>query len=129
MTPTATASLMWPDGGALTYTFSSADQFAQVEDSGGVASVALAYDGIGRLAALTRKTAHGTSFGYDAADQLTSLGQSFAGGGGDVSWAYTYTPAGQVVSGVASTSQFDWAGVNAVTAHKAFDGLNLRIPT
>lgn len=117
------ASLAWPDGQAIAYTFNSVDQFTFAGVTG-VAGATLSWDGIGRLASLGRSTAHATSLGYDSADRLTSLGQTFFGAVGNASWTLGYSPADQIASSAVSTTQYDWAGSASATANKSFDGLS-----
>jgi RHS repeat-associated protein len=60
----------------------------------------------------------------NAASRLASLGHDFAGAASDVSFGFTYNPAGQIVSRSTSNDAFSWTGSTAGTTNSTANGLN-----
>ena len=65
-----------------------------------------AYDQLGRRTTATRGNGVVTTYGWDGASRLTSLGVNLSGTGQDATWTLGYNPAGQVVSRVLSNSAY-----------------------
>ena len=111
------ASMTWPDGGAVTYTFDGNNEMVWV----GNAAVGMGYglDDLGRIGLLER---HATTspVAWDNADRMTSLAHNLAGGA--VTYSLGYTPADQVTSAGISNPVYQWAAPSGATNNSA-DGL------
>jgi YD repeat-containing protein len=82
------------------------------------------YDDLGRRPGLTRGNGVVTSYGYDAASRLTSLGHDLAGTAGDLSLAFGYNPAGEMVGRTDSNDAYAFTGLTPGSIAYAANGLN-----
>ena len=65
-----------------------------------------------------------TSYGYDAASRLSSLGHDLNGTAGDLTIGFTYNPAGQIASRTSSNDLYAWTGAVNANRGYAVNGLN-----
>ena len=100
----------WADGFYVTYDYNTLGETTAIHENGGAVLVSFAYDNLGRRTSLTRANGTVTSYGYDAASRLTSLGQDLAGTSQDLSLAFAYSPAGQIASRTSSNDAYAFTG-------------------
>ncbi len=130
----------WPDATPfyVNYAYDSLNHPTAITDSAATPLASFTYDGLGRRTLTTRNGGAGaaTTYGFDMADRLTSLGQDLAGGTtNDLALCFVYNPASQVtnrgmstaagncVSGGSATA-YDWPAPTTAQANKTYDGLN-----
>jgi YD repeat-containing protein len=92
--------------------------------SGVGALAAFAYDDLGRRISLTRGNGTVTSYAYDAASRLSSLGHDLAGAAQDLTLGFGYNPAGQIVGATRSNDLYAWTGHGSGSTSTPADGLN-----
>jgi len=94
--------IVWPDACYAQYIYDVTGAMTQVRENGATSGAGLlavyAYDQLGRRTSVTRGNATSTSYGWDGASRLTSLGVNLSGTSQDATWTLGYNPAGQVVS-------------------------------
>lgn len=117
--------LSWPDANpnTVTYVYDYAERLASV--AAGAAGLSNVYDDLGRRTGVNRVNGANDTYGYDAADRLTTWNFGFASGGGGKNQTDTlgYNPASQLVSEALGNEAYLWTGTNASLAATA-DGLN-----
>ena len=82
-----------------------------------------AYDALSRRTSITRGNAATSTFSYDLAARLASLDHNLASSPHDVSFAFRYTPAGQLLNRSQANALYGW-GPSAVNRAYVPDGLN-----
>src|SRR6185369_5528807 len=84
----------------------------------------IAYGPLNRRASVTRSNGTVTEYGYDAAGRLASLVHKTSGGVVASSQAFTYSPAGEVISQTQVAPNYVWTGQPTSTTNVTHDGLN-----
>jgi RHS repeat-associated protein len=92
--------------------------------SGAGLLVLLEYDDLGRRTRLARANGTTTSYSYDAASRLASLGQDLTGTAYDLQLDFTYNPASQIVTSTRSNDHYAWTGHGSGTTDGTANGLN-----
>ena len=82
------------------------------------------YDNLGRRAGMNRGNAVGNSWGYDNLSRLTAYNVDPAGTANDLYTSFTYSPASQLVSTSATSTNYDYKETDNTTVAKTYDGLN-----
>jgi RHS repeat-associated protein len=117
----------WPDGNFINYDFDALNREYQVRENGATAGAGVlavyTYDPLSRKQSLARGNSTITSFGYDLASRLNSLGHDLAGTAQDISLIFQYTTASQLQSRASSNALYDWLPT-AANATYVPDGLN-----
>lgn len=116
--------LTWPDGYLVDYTYDLTDAMTSLTSTGSAVVANYGYDNLGRRTSVTRGSGPSTAYGYDGVSRLTSLSHDLSGTTNDVSWSFSYNPAGQIVSQTRDNDLYAWTqGANGTTTYQP-DGLN-----
>ena len=83
-----------------------------------------AFDDLGRRIGLQRGNGTATSFQYDAASRLIATGNDVAGTADDVSFAFTYNPAGQIATTTRDNDSYAYAAIANQDVTETPNGLN-----
>jgi RHS repeat-associated protein len=120
--------LTHPDGYYLNYDYLVTGEMAAIRENGATSGAGVVatfgYDDLGRRTSLSRGNGVVTSYAYDAVSRLASLSHDLAGTAYDVSFGYSYNPAGQIVSRTMSNDAYAWTGHYNVSTGYAANGLN-----
>jgi RHS repeat-associated protein len=122
--------IMWPDGQYVVSSWDGLDRFFHNEMIGGTRLNLARYDAAGRLEATFRADTSGwnmaihTSYDYDAISRLQASTHAFAGTGANVSTAFAYNPASQIISRTRNNDDYRFDGHVAVDRSYARNGLN-----
>ena len=84
----------------------------------------IAYGPLNRRTSITRRNGTVTEYGYDAAGRLVSLVHKTSSGAVASSQAFTYSPAGEVISQAQVAPNYVWTGHPTSTTNVTHDGLN-----
>ncbi|MGB3927811.1 MAG: RHS repeat-associated core domain-containing protein [Sphingobium sp.] len=110
--------LIYPDGQYLRYDYDRVDRVKYVRENGSVATTAriaaFTYDDLGRRTELQRGVGTGstvTSYGYDPASRLTSLGIDLTGTADDLDLGFTYSPASEIATRSLSNDAYAKYGI------------------
>ena len=114
----------WSDGFYVTYEYDVVGKMTAIRENGSLLLATFTYDDLGRRTSLMRGNGTVTTYGYDPASRLTSLTQDLAGTARDQSYAFTYNPAGQIVSRTSSNNTYAWTGAANIDRGYAVNGLN-----
>ena len=116
--------LTWPDGYLVDYTYDLTDAMTSLTSTGSAVVANYGYDNLGRRTSVTRGSGPSTAYGYDGVSRLTSLSHNLSGTTNDVSWSFSYNPAGQIVSQTRDNDRYAWTqGANGTTTYQP-NGLN-----
>jgi RHS repeat-associated protein len=116
--------LTWPDGYLVDYTYDLTDAMTSLTSTGSAVVANYGYDNLGRRTSVTRDSGPSTAYGYDGVSRLTSLSHDLSGATNDVSWSFSYNPAGQIVSQTRDNDLYAWTqGANGTTTYPV-NGLN-----
>ena len=116
--------LTWPDGYLVDYTYDLTDAMTSLTSTGSAVVANYGYDNLGRRTSVTRGSGPSTAYGYDGVSRLTSLSHNLSGTTNDVSWSFSYNPAGQIVSQTRDNDLYAWTqGANGTTTYQP-NGLN-----
>lgn len=116
--------LTWPDGYLVDYTWDLTDAMTSLTSTGSAVVANYGYDNLGRRTSVTRGSGPSTAYGYDGVSRLTSLSHDLSGTTNDVSWSFSYNPAGQIVSQTRDNDLYAWTqGANGTTTYQP-NGLN-----
>lgn len=119
--------LKWPDGYYVDYEYDLYDSLTTVRENGattGLGALATyAYDNRGLRTGAVRGNGVPTTWGYDAISRLTSLSHDPAGTGQDVTFGFSYNPAGQITVRTVTNDAYVYTP-SAPGANYANDGLN-----
>jgi RHS repeat-associated protein len=113
-----------PDLTYFTFDSDGLDRMSAVRASGGTALVSIAYDKLGRRLAMTRSSGAGTSYAYDGASRLTSLGQDLANTAYDQTITLGYNYASQIASRSGSNDAYAFTALTSGTTGSSVNGLN-----
>jgi RHS repeat-associated protein len=86
--------------------------------------VNIAYDKLGRRLAMTRSSGAGTSYAYDGASRLTSLGQDLANTAYDQTITLGYNYASQIASRSGANDAYAFTALTSGTTGSSVNGLN-----
>jgi YD repeat-containing protein len=115
----------WPDSNYINYDFDGLNREYQIRENGATTGAGVLavyqYDNLSRKQSLTRGNGTTTSFGYDLASRLNSLGHVVAGSAQDISFTFQHTMAGQLQSRSSSNALYDWLPAAANTAYVPMD--------
>jgi RHS repeat-associated protein len=82
------------------------------------------YDDLGRRTSLTRGNGTSTSYTFDPASRLASLGHDLVGAANDLTLTLGHNPAGQIVSTARSNDAYAWTFHGAGSTATSTNGLN-----
>lgn len=114
--------LTWPDGNYIQYTYDALNRMKQVQQNGATVLAKYSYDDLGREVGITRGNGAATAMTYSGTSQDWSLAQGGAMSPA-VTFAMTYTPAGQVSQRTISNTNYQY-GVTASGTNYCPNGLN-----
>lgn len=107
----------WPDAFFVTNSWNLAGDMTAIHQAGTTQIIGYSYDNLGRRAGITRGNGVTSTYGYDGASRLTSLSHDVGGTAADVTFGYTYNPAGQIVSKSVSNSAYVYSPGAGATAY------------
>jgi len=113
-----------PDLNYFTTAFDGLNRATSILENGTATLVTIAYDALGRRSSLTRPGAGTTTYAYDGASRLQALGHDFASTTNDVSFAFGFNPASQILSRSNSNDAFVWTGNLPGPSASTINGLN-----
>ncbi|MGH8129704.1 MAG: hypothetical protein ACRES3_02500 [Steroidobacteraceae bacterium] len=119
--------LTWPDGNFVQYDYDALNRVTAVRENGATSGVGVlatyVYDPLSRRTSVTRGNAANSALNYDLASRLISLNHNLASTAHDVTFALSYTPAGQLLNRTQANALYAWT---VPTVNRAYvrDGLN-----
>jgi len=122
--------MTWPDGEHLSYGRDGLNRLSSINLNYTTPILRARYDTAGRVSALDRwnqtigNWGPSTTYGYDGASRLSSLTHSFTSTAYNVTSAFAYNPASQVISRTPTNSLFAFTGHVTVNRGYAVNGLN-----
>lgn len=121
-------TVTWPDGNFINYDIDGLNRAWKIRENGATsgAGVLVTYtlDPLSRRQSITRGNGTSSSFGYDLASRLTSLGQDPAGTAQDLSLGFGYTLASQLQTRTSSNVLYQWVPPAAASRPYVPDALN-----
>jgi RHS repeat-associated protein len=112
-----------PNTAFWSYEYDLAGRPTAIRENGNTLVAHFAYDALGRRAA-TNFPAATTSYGYDAASRLSTLGHNLGGTTADQSQSFGYNPASQIVSRTSANDGYASNTAYPVNRTYAVNGLN-----
>lgn len=119
----ARISVIYPDLNMVGYARDNANRISSIGWNHNWGQFIQEYDSLGRISGQTRPWAH-KYFTYDALGRLSSTTNDPSGTAHDITWSYTYNPAGQVRTSSATSTVYDYKELSGTTINKTYDGLN-----
>jgi RHS repeat-associated protein len=120
--------MTWPDSFYVTYDYQVTGEVTAIRENGATSGVGVlasfAYDDLGRRATLTRGNGATTSYVYDDISRLSSLTQDLLGASSDLTLAFGYNAANQIVTNSRSNDLYSWDGHYNVDRPYTNNGLN-----
>ncbi|MDB5694267.1 MAG: repeat protein, partial [Alphaproteobacteria bacterium] len=120
--------LTWPDSYYVNYDYLVTGEVSAIRENGATSGISVlttyAYDGLGRRTLRTYGNGTTTSFGYDSASRLTSLGIDIGGTSYDNNYSYGYNPSGQIIQATQSNDSAAWGGHGSGNTSSTTNGLN-----
>jgi RHS repeat-associated protein len=117
-----------PDGFYVDQDYLVTGELAHIRENGATSGVGVlatyAYDDLGRRTSLTLGDGSSTSYGYDAASRLTSLGHDLSGTTYDQTLGFSYNPASEITQNTRSNDSYAWTGHYNVNRGYTANGLN-----
>lgn len=124
-------NVTFPDGHAATYVYDGLDRPSSVSRTGGAIVAAWTYDSGGRRTGFNNTTTPSsasvaTSYSYDVASRLLSLGTSIASNSGGVNgtFGFAYNAADEIVTLSKSSNAFVFTGTYNVNRNYGVNGQN-----
>src|SRR5688572_14666246 len=116
---------MHPDPNTIhfTYDHDPLNRVTAIKENGSATLATFAYDNHGRRGSIAR-TGSITSYGYDGASRLQSLGHDLVAMAQDLTLDFTYTPASQIRTRTISNNVYIYTGDINVSRPYARNGLN-----
>lgn len=122
------AQVTWPDAFYVEYFYDAMNRVTSVNANSTVITTGVlagyVYDSLGRRQTVNRGNNTHRAYGFDNADRLNTLGETFPANASNQSWTYGYNPASQSVSETASNNAYKWVNHPVATLSKTYDGLN-----
>ncbi len=121
---------VWPDNFYVTYDYDNVGEMTAVREYGATSGVGVlatyAYDDLGRRTGVTRGNGTSSSYGYDNASRLASLGLNLDGAGtaNDLTLGFAWSPASQIASTTRSNNGYAWTGAANRNDASSVNGLN-----
>jgi RHS repeat-associated protein len=115
--------LRWPEPYYVSNKIDAAGRLTSVALTTYSPFVTYGFDNLGRRTSASLFNGATSSWGYDAGDRLISLTHDLPGTAQDVSFGFTYNPAGQTVGQTVSNNAYGWAAPSA-SLNATADGLN-----
>lgn len=129
-TPAGTiGKITWPDAFYVKYESDLYGAITSVAENGATSGAAVlaqySYDNLGQLATIARAGGAGaaTTYDYDAFGRLLSVAQNPASTTNDVTFGFSYNPAGQIVGRTVSNDAYVWTPATGGTTYTT-NGLN-----
>ncbi|RHW18546.1 RHS repeat-associated core domain-containing protein [Sphingomonas gilva] len=120
--------LTWPDAFHVTYDHLVTGEVTHIRENGAASGIGVlatyAYDDRGGRVSLTRGNGTVTSYAHDDASRLSSLTQDLSGTVHDLTLAFSYNPASQIVTSTRGNDLYAWTGHGNVTRGYTVNGLN-----
>lgn len=116
--------MTFQDGKQQIYQYNAGNQLSWTGVSGSTVGYGVGYDAFDRPATITRANSANTAIGYDNADRVTSYGHSFATTSRNVTWSFSFNPAGGIVGVSTTNTDFDYREQQSATENHTFNGLN-----
>jgi len=109
----------WPDGFWVAYDWSYANDLMTIRENGATtwALAAYGYDNLGRRITEARNNGVISGFGYDGISRLSGMTHDLPGSSQDISWGYSYNPAGQIVSRSVSNNAYVYTPASTAIAY------------
>ncbi len=115
----------------VSYDYLVTGETTAVRENGATSGAAIlatySYDDLGRRTGIARGNGTTTSYGFDNASRLTSLGQDLSSMSYDLSLGFGYNPAGQIAGTTRSNDVYAWGG--SANANKPYTVNGLNQPT
>lgn len=121
--------ITWPDAFYVKYGHDLYGTVTSVAENGATSGAAVlaqySWDNLGQRTGTTRAGGSGatSSYGYDAFARLVSLTQNPTGTTNDVTFGFSYNPAGQIVGRTVSNDAYVWTPATGGTSY-TLNGLN-----
>jgi RHS repeat-associated protein len=112
-----------PDGAYFTYTYDGLNRMSAVQENGGATIATMTYGADGQRTGAMRG-AVATSYGYDGVGRLTSLSDDLAGSTYDLTSAFAYNPASQLITRTRSSDQYRFVPYANLSRNYGVNGLN-----
>jgi YD repeat-containing protein len=116
--------MTFQDGKQQIYQYNAGNQLSWTGISGSTVGYGVGYDAFDRPATITRANSANSTIGYDNADRVTSFGHGFATTSRNVTWGFSFNPAGGIVSMSTTNTDFDYREQQSATENHTFNGLN-----
>jgi RHS repeat-associated protein len=116
--------VLWPDGNWVYSNFDNLNRVNKVCENGAAGCpsgllITYTLDPLSRRTAIARPNGASSSFGYDFASRLTSLGHDVSGTTNDLSRTFTYNPASQLQTRMNATAAYALSPAPANVAYAA----------
>jgi RHS repeat-associated protein len=117
--------ITYPDGFYASYEFNSASELTVVRDSTGATLATYAYDNLGHPKTLTSGDGVNTLYAYDGIGRLNALSFNFTGTEHDNSLSFTHSPASQTITRTQTNeARYGWRPVSITSVSSQANGLN-----
>ncbi|MDP3080886.1 MAG: RHS repeat-associated core domain-containing protein [Brevundimonas sp.] len=117
----AMTRITWPDNFYALYDRNVNGSVTAIRENGATSGTGVlatyAYNNLGQTTGITRGDGTTTTYGYDAAGRMTSLSHDMAGSSSDVTFGYTWNPAGQIASRTVSNGAYVYAPNTGSTSY------------
>lgn len=107
----------WPDAFFVTNSWNLTGEMTAILQGGTTQIIGFGYDNLGRRTGITRGNGVTSAYGYDGMGRLTSLSHDVGGTAADVSFGYSYNPAGQIVTKTTSNAAYVYSPTAGSTAY------------
>ena len=114
----------YPDSYYVTYEYDAAGNPSVVRENGTTAIATFTYSTLNRPSGISRGNGTATSYTYDAAARLLTLGQDLSSTGSDLNLGFAWSPVSQVVSETRSNDNYAWTGHYNVARSYSTNNLN-----
>jgi RHS repeat-associated protein len=121
--------ITWPDAFYVKYTHDLYGSVTSIAENGATSGASLLatheYDNLGQFTGTVRAGGAGasTTYSYDAFARLVTMAQNPAGTANDVTFGFSYNPAGQIAERTVSNDAYVWTPATGGTGYTV-NGLN-----
>lgn len=119
---------VWPDASYVNYDRRVTGAVTTIRENGATSGIGVlatyTYDDLGRRTSLTLGNGVSTSYGYDAASELSTMSWDLPGTAYDQALTFTHNPAGQVTSTTRSNDIYAYTGNANANTVTTVNGLN-----